>query len=169
MSVEVCQTLVALVRAGTASAVADLGSGFSSFCLRKSVPDPHSVRIVTVDTEGEWLDSSQAYLSTRGVRTDGFEIWKEFTHDRSHDGSYDVVFHDLAVRDRPSRRLSRLDAAQQAIRLARPGGIVIFDDVHKTPYRVGLTKLLRDERLAPISLRHLTLDGFGRFAWAVRR
>jgi hypothetical protein len=53
--------------------------------------------------------------------------------------------------------------------LAKPGGLVILDDVHKPAYREAAMAVLEEMGLEWFSLREWTRDPLTRYAWLVIR
>src|SRR5690606_36998947 len=59
MSLETAAALAVLIEASGARRIADLGSGFSSYVVRKAAPDAEAW---SVDDSDEWIEVTRAYL-----------------------------------------------------------------------------------------------------------
>jgi hypothetical protein len=60
----------------------------------------------------------------------------------------------------------RINYVEAVLDRLAPGGLMIFDDVHKRDYLHALLKLLRKRPGSCYSLQPVTADQFGRYALA---
>jgi predicted O-methyltransferase YrrM len=151
--------LAATVRART---VVELGTGAGvSACWLISGMEPDGV-LTSIDTESEHLRVARTTFAEVGITPNQFRLINGRALEvlpRLTDSAYDLVFCDAA----PSESAAYLG---EAIRLLRPGGVVVFDDA-LWHHRVGdptardsdtiaARELLRavreDERLVPVLL-----------------
>jgi predicted O-methyltransferase YrrM len=159
MSLETAAALAVLIEASGARRIADLGSGFSSFVVRKAAPDAEAW---SVDDSDDWIEVTRAYLREQEVDTGQLLSWKEFL-DRTQQMRFDLVFHDLGSME------TRIATLADAIRLVKPGsGWLLLDDMHMIGYAPGAWPALREAGFATYSLRSLTIDSLSRFAVLAR-
>ena len=173
-SVELISFLLTLARVGNARQIVDLGSGLTSFALRRLALDidegggevltalggwdgPAPV-VTSVDDSAEWLEKTRSYLSDRGVTTERLYVWDDFIAGEVR-GRYDLVLHDMGFMDVRARTL------MQAVGLARSGGVVVLDDMHKTDFRAGALKELETAGLETLSGKSFTRDELTRYAY----
>jgi predicted O-methyltransferase YrrM len=141
------------------AAAVDLGSGFSSYVLRRYAEgQPSRPRIVSVDDDRGWLAKTAEFLRAAGLPEDELVHWSEFEHDES---PFDLVLYDLGTWER------RLEALPTALHTAQEGALVILDDLHVAGYRSAVERALDDAGLTPYDVSRFTSDEFGRFSWAV--
>ena len=58
--------------------VLDLGSGFSSLALRHyAASAAHAVRVVSVDDDPRWLDTTRDYLEAHGHSEGELRLWSD--------------------------------------------------------------------------------------------
>jgi predicted O-methyltransferase YrrM len=155
-------TLRFLAATVQAKAVVELGTGAGiSGCWLISGMEPDGI-LTSIDTEGEHQRIARATFTEVGIAANRVRLIKGRALDvlpRLTDGGYDLVFCDAV----PTESAAYL---AEAMRLLRPGGIVVFDDAlwhHKVatpsardPETVAARELLRtireDERLVPVLL-----------------
>jgi predicted O-methyltransferase YrrM len=137
-------------------AVLDLGSGFSSFVLRRQRAGAGGGTVHSVDDDPQWLERTRGFLEARGVSSDGMFLWPAFA--AAPPQSYDLVLHDMG------RMALRLEALPAVLSLVSANGLLVLDDMHKPEYAPGALARCRESGFEHCSLRTLTLDGFGRHA-----
>ncbi len=136
----------------------DLGSGFSSFILRRAgqrLGFPQEV--LSLDTDPAWLERSRAYVREQGLSDTGFGLWDSAPE--SGHGVFDLVFFDM---DRPPARNGFLPSVLQ--RHCRPGTALLLDDLHMPGFRVFALDTLMAVNLVHVDCRRYTMDRFGRYA-----
>jgi predicted O-methyltransferase YrrM len=101
--------------------VLDLGSGFSSFALRRvALPE---AQVWSVDDSDEWLDKTAAFLRDHNVNTSRLLGVEQFISSEEH--NFDLIFLDLNFVE------VRRNFIDLVVERCRPGGMIVFDDVHK--------------------------------------
>ncbi len=160
-SLELSTFLDVFCTIGKPAKVVDLGSGFSSWVLRSyaASADP-SPEVHSVDDHEGWLERTRAYLEAQGVRTDNLWHWPAFISS-VEPGSFDLVLHDMGSME------FRASSLPQVLTLARPGGHVVLDDVHKPDYRKHVEGVLAEHGLEYLSLKRITCDNKARYAFLV--
>jgi predicted O-methyltransferase YrrM len=140
-------------------AVLDLGSGFSSYVLRRyAAARTPKARAVSVDDDRAWLAKTAAFLAAAELPREELVHWSEFA---GADGAFDLVFYDLGT------WAQRLDAVSTALRAGKPGALIVLDDLHVPAYREAVERELVAAALTPYDLSPFTIDEFGRYSWAV--
>lgn len=137
--------------------VLDLGSGFSSFVLRRHARDiAGSCTVHSVDDDAQWLDQTRAFLSAHELPAGDIFLWTEFQKQAA--ARYDLVLHDMG------RMNTRLETLPRVLALVATEGLVVLDDMHKPEYGPDATQRCRDAGFEVCNLRAATLDSFGRYA-----
>jgi predicted O-methyltransferase YrrM len=161
-SPELVALLSVLFESCKPSRAVDLGSGFSSFVLRTLASRvEEDVEIWSVDDSAEWRQKTQDYLEELDHQTQNLLTWDDFI--ANNPGDFDLVLHDMGSME------FREQTLRQALDLAKPGGLVILDDVHKPAYRKAAMAVLEELGLEWFSLREWTRDPLTRYAWLVIR
>jgi predicted O-methyltransferase YrrM len=105
--------------------------------------------LTSVDTEPEYQRMARQAFTQAGFATNQSRLILGRALDvlpRLSDGAYDLVFCDADPRDNP-------EYLPDAVRLLRPGGVVVFNNVLQEETSDELTGLvLADERLVPMLL-----------------
>lgn len=130
-----------------AKKVCDLGSGFSSWVLRQTGAEVHSV-----DHSPEWLEITRGWVGGDGYYT--VDEWVTMP-DR-----YQVIFHDLAS---GTERDAVTAAAVDRLALF---GVVVFDDAHHGDHHAHAAEVCADRGLPLLDLWLQTTDEYGRHAIA---
>jgi predicted O-methyltransferase YrrM len=137
--------------------ICDLGSGFTSWVLRKYAMGRGCV-CVSVDTSPKWIAKSETFLKSHGLDATGFTSWDKW---RVRSDLYDLIVVDLEHGE------LRNDAIKAAPLRLTPGGVVIFDDAQSPDHLDAMTTAASDNGLRLQVLGHL-VDDLGRFpavAW----
>lgn len=136
----------------------DLGSGFSSFVLRKyAAQADQECRVTSIDDNRHWLNQTAAYLQRSGLNGERVDHWDDFCRATSG-GKFDLVFHDLGD------MTLRAAALPVVLRCLAPRGVLVLDDMHKVVYRRQAERQVRHKGLRVFSARRQTLDSIGRFS-----
>lgn len=154
-----------LVREVKPARVLDLGSGFSSYVLRR-ISDEFACVVYSVDDNREWLEKTRVYLQSKNVSTDNLMYWEEFNKSfkaASETEKFDVVFHDLGSME------TRKAALRFVLQLTKPGGLVILDDMHKSHYFKFVEDFLSENPEQHAHLEKLLLDNHGRWSTILRK
>ncbi len=159
-SLELVGLLLGLCETAEPARVVDLGSGFTSFALRRHAASVDGLEVHSVDDNAEWLEKTRAYLAEKGLSDANLHHWPAFgAADRK--GAFDLVLHDMGFMDTRFREL------EPVLDLARPGGLVILDDMHKPDYRAKALDVVARRGHACFSLKALTRDTLTRYAYLV--
>jgi predicted O-methyltransferase YrrM len=150
ISIETATFVAHLCRRRRVQMVADLGSGFSSYVLRR-----YSPAVTSIDDSSEWLDRTTAFLRKYGLHQGMLVGWDEWTAD---DDRYDLIVHDFS-----SGELREQSMWTAAGRLA-PGGMVVFDDAQHDGHRAAMGDVAEAFGMQLTLMRDLTLDAVGRYA-----
>lgn len=137
--------------------VLDLGSGFSSFALRRysrDATDPCTVH--SIDDDVQWLKQTWEFLVAHGLQTDGMFLWDAFQERAAP--HYDLILHDMG------RMNVRLETLPRVLDLTATDGLVVLDDMHKPEYAPEAIERCRGAGFEVCGLRAMTLDVMGRYA-----
>jgi predicted O-methyltransferase YrrM len=160
ISLELAAFLLALCRATDPLAIADLGSGFSSFVFRTYALQSRSdIRVVSVDDSSAWLLRTEDFLRSCDLPTDELVTSDEFA--RTSRGVFDLVFHDLG------NMAARRESLGWAIDSARPEAMVVLDDLHMEGYPDLVDRTARAQGRQVVDLAPFTRDAIDRYAWAL--
>ena len=159
VSLEVAAMLLAFCETTRPRRLIDLGSGFSSYVLRRyqSGCDADEQPFVkSVDDAAEWLEQTRRFLRGHDLSEEAVITVDELGENDS--GTYDLVFHDVG------RMPTRKAWLPRALDLARSGsGIVFLDDCHKPDYFRVCRDELRSRSCRVYNLRAICRDEFDRF------
>ncbi len=155
VSLETACLLAVLCEALEPARVLDLGSGFSSYVLRRAA-QRHAGRVVSVDDDARWLRRSGDFLREQGLAATGLFEWERF---RASTERFELVFHDLGSMER------RREVLPEVLERVAEGGVLVLDDVHKAEYAEAVRALLAGRPHRCLDLRALVQDRFGRHAW----
>ena len=150
MSLELA-TLICALDVGNKD-VLELGSGFSSWALRK-----YEANVESVDTDAPWLQKSMDFCEVER----GFYLWEDFWPTCTR--TYDMVVQDIGGMDR------RANTLQWVWDRLRPGGWLVLDDVHKAKYRAAVDRFLPTVEHHKFDVEVITTDSFGRYGYLVRK
>lgn len=138
--------------------VVDLGSGFTSFVLRRYAAKAGGCEVWSVDDDAAWLGRTRDYLAEMEQDRAHLMVWSEFIKTAPRD--FDLVVHDAGSMQ------FRADNLGAALDLARSGGLVLLDDIHRFEYRAHALQLLAERGYRFLSVRALR-DGYGRYPYTV--
>ena len=159
VSLELASVLDALCRLASPQSVLDLGSGFSSYVVRRFARESGAA-VTSVDTSPEWLDRTGEFLAEEGLSTARLAVWSDFVNENTD--TFDLVLHDMG------RKSQRSETFPQVLDLVEPGGHLLLDDMHKPHLQAYYRAALAARNVSSLSLRRLTLDRFGRYAALAR-
>ena len=137
------------------SSVLDLGSGFSSYVLALYASTATAlVKVVSVDTDAEWLGRTAGFLDRQGLgNRSTLALLDELTP-----GRFDLVFHDLAGGETRERMMGEV-----CDRLT-PDGVAVFDDMHHLGDFDAMRDANAERGMLWASLHQWTFDDACRFA-----
>lgn len=160
-SIALCAFMDVFCQIGAPAKVVDLGSGFSSYILRTyAATAPTPCEVHSVDDHAGWLGKTKEYLDGHGLDSERLWHWPDFIS-QIEPGSFDVVLHDMGSME------FRAESLEQVLTLAKSGGHIILDDVHKPAYRKHVHAVLEEQGLEHLSLKKITGDSKARFAYLV--
>ena len=132
--------------------VADFGSGFSSFAIRKYCPQ---VENNSYDTDAEWLKKTEGYLKKEGVNSDNLHT---YTDDFSED--FDLIVWDL--KNQSFRKTEFLKVKEKFT-----NSICIIDDCHDPSYIQMCRDLAANDGWKLTEITEVK-DEFGRYVSILR-
>ncbi len=158
VSLELASVLDALCRLASPQSVLDLGSGFSSYVVRRFARERGGA-VTSVDTSPEWLERTGEFLAEEGLSTARLAVWSDFVNENTD--TFDLVLHDMG------RKSQRSETFPQYSILSSPEA-TFFSTICTSliSRRITEQRLLRETLLT--HLRRLTLDRFGRYAALAR-
>ncbi|HVQ36404.1 MAG TPA: hypothetical protein VMS31_02660 [Pyrinomonadaceae bacterium] len=140
--------------------VLDLGSGFSSYVLRR-YQQAEAAEVYSVDDDKLWLDRTQDFLSSHQLSTSNLFLWDDLLRSDIKITA-DLILHDLGNSGK------RVEAFEHLTRFAAPNATLILDDVHKRNIREAATRWIREHDFRYVDLASYTRDAYGRFQWLVK-
>lgn len=157
-SLELAGFILAICKLKKYKKVLDMGSGLSSYVFRLYASENPGVKVFSVDDDVAWLEKTKLFLEQHQLETDNVYSLDEFIGLKEE--GFDCILHDLNFVE------VRIQYTTQLLEALKPGGLVIFDDVHKPDYRHALLANLQGTSSKIYSLKPYTLDSYGRFAIA---
>lgn len=158
-SLELASFLYAICKLNQFHKLLDTGSGFSSFVLRMYAKETPGVRVFSVDDDEAWLEKTKDFLKQYQLDTQNVYTLKEFLERKESD--FDCILHDLNFVE------VRINYVEQIISMAKKGGLIILDDVHKPDYLNAVLTKIENMKLKMYILKNATLDRYGRYSLAV--
>lgn len=138
-----------------ATRVADFGSGFSSYVLRRyAAAADQPVHVDSFDSEQEWLDNTRRFLESVDMPTTGLHLGLSSVQPQT----YSVVVNDYSGGE------ERDEAAWIAGNALGPGGVVVFDDAHHPDHHLNMAAVCITYRLDFLDVYYQTVDEIGRYA-----
>jgi hypothetical protein len=134
--------------------VLDLGSGFSSFALRKYTKS----KITTVDTDREWLSKTDFFLKEHDLPRDNLFTLQEFFKKVE---TFDIISFDIGYYQNGIRQQILPNIINNYI---DPNSHIVFDDMHIMHYQMFVLDYLSNFNFVMINAKGETLDNFGRYA-----
>lgn len=138
------------------SAILDLGSGYSSYVLRRYASSAFGAAVHSVDDSEHWLERTRSFLSSQGLPPEHLEVWSIFS--RKPVSGFDFILHDLGDME------TRVASIDKVIKMLAPNGILLLDDMHKQVYAAYARRLLASHSFEVLSLERFTRDRIGRYA-----
>jgi predicted O-methyltransferase YrrM len=148
ISLELSNFMYSLCVLGNAKKILDMGSGFSSYVLRTYAGEKSGSTVWSVDDDTEWLDRTREYLAGFRINTDNLLPLDKFLQTEERD--FDFILLDLNYVE------VRKEYIGVVIERCAPGGIIVFDDVHKREYMAEVLRQTSGRELALYSLTDLT-------------
>lgn len=116
--------------------------------------------IWSVDDNDVWLKKTKQFLEENDLSTERLIHSKDFFSEFS-DSNFDFIFYDLG------NMQTRLEFFVPVLKLLDRQGSLMIDDVHKQDYRSYVVKVLKEQGIPYYNLKNITLDEYGRYAFAV--
>ncbi len=160
-SLELGSFLLAVCKAKKYTRLLDLGSGLSSFVFRCYANETPGVSVFSVDDDDAWLSKTKGFLTKKGLDTTNMMNLQQFLS--LNETGFDCILHDLNFVE------VRIHHVSEVLSRVKPGGLVVFDDVHKPDYRAGLLENLATQKGNVFSLKPVTEDQFGRYSMGYLR
>lgn len=156
VSIQTAGYLLWLCKTTQPKIVADLGSGFSSYVLRRyALEADHEVTVHSVDHNELWMAKSEWFVTHHQLPTDGFMSGAAWS---ALGARYDLIFNDYSGGE------TRDEFAFRAVKRLTPSGVVVFDDAHHYGHRSHMAEACRRGGLVLLDLFHQTIDVMGRHA-----
>jgi len=156
ISLELATVLFAICKTTNPKRILDLGSGFSSFVLRRFAETSPSVKVVSVDDDVQWLEKTKDYLSNKVKNTSNILSLSNFIE--SAEFNFDIILLDLNFVE------VRKNYIALAVERCSQGGLIIFDDAHKPDFMLEILEQTKGLPIRLFNISHLTRDQFGRYA-----
>ncbi len=141
--------------------VLDLGSGFSSYIFRDYAASGKDIVVWSIDNDSAWLQKTKDYLEEKNISSDNLVLWQDFIKGKRE--PFDLILHDMGDM---AFRQSELN---QVLNMAKPGGLVILDDVHKRIYGRYLKQLFKRSNIRYYNLHSFTYDPLCRYSFMVHK
>jgi hypothetical protein len=161
MSFELACVLLHTLQTVKPRVALDLGSGFSSYLLRRYQADcDPSCMVYSCDDDLGWLGRTAAFLRTKALPVDGLLLWEQYLarHESVVPG---VLLHDLG------HSATRIREVGRVLQWCQQGTVVLLDDMHKPVVQRAAVAEIRRRGLRGYDLAWATLDVYGRFSWMV--
>jgi len=158
-SLELATFMYTLCKVKRYTKLLDMGSGLSSFVFRLYAKETPGVEVYSVDDDAAWLEKTKDYLKQHQLDSKNMFTLGQFT--ALEESGFDCILHDMNFVE------VRINYVELVVNAAKKNGLIIMDDVHKPDYRYALLKKLKSMSVDTFTLKPLTLDSYGRFAFAV--
>lgn len=155
-SFECCLFLERLCSLFSCAKILDFGSGFSSFTFRRYALSHANIEVWSVDDNANWIEKTAAFLQQQKVGIGNLMMLDEFMN--GTEANFDLIFLDLNFVE------VRKNFIQLVVNRCKPGGMIVFDDVHKPEFMFDVLRLTRELDVTFFDVSSLTRDEFGRFA-----
>lgn len=160
LSIESCVYAWWLADQFGARRVADLGSGFSSYTMRRYALEHPGVEVASVDDDDDWLQRTGKFLAEHDMPVGNLWGPAEF---RSCPDTFDLIVHDYSSGE--DRESMMVDAADHLA----PGGFLLFDDAQHLGHRLAMVEVARSHGLVMYDVLEQTLDEVGRHCTLAQR
>jgi len=157
VSLELSDFILGLCEQNKYKKLLDLGSGFSSFVFRDYAARNPDVKVFSVDDNDDWLNKTREYLTGYSLSLNDMITLNKFVE--SKESQFDLVLLDLNFVE------IRKNYIQFSVDCCKPGGLIIFDDVHKLEYAEEIIKQTASLPVKLFGPKKQTLDRFGRYSF----
>jgi predicted O-methyltransferase YrrM len=150
-SLPCCLYLIALYDTLKPQNILELGSGFTSYCLRLFKKENKlDTDIWSIDTSDMWLKKSQEYCAERGLDSANFETWDSFYN---KDIKFDLTFVDI---DSGPKRHTYFNPVFD--KFSKKGAFVYLDDIHKPKVINPLNNIVNTRGYIKYDIEKFTKD-----------
>jgi predicted O-methyltransferase YrrM len=157
LSLELATFLGVLCEIIKPQAILDLGSGFSSFVLRRfAAQSGQGTAVWSIDDHGGWLEKTREFLDANNMPVEHMGTWEAFS--QGNEQSFDLIFHDLGS------MVVRGQSLEKVLAMGRRGSVAVLDDIHDHKYRAHVAKVVGKGGYEQFSLKWCTVDGIGRYS-----
>ncbi len=157
VSLELASFMLALCRVWRPQRMLDLGSGFSSYVLRKYAAEAGGGTVYSIDDDKQWQQKTVQWLKDRGLSHDHLHEWNEFKQNVSQHGKFDLVLYDMGSM---ATRIAELRFVLS--KTMHENSLVILDDVHKADYEQYARYVCRSMNLKWSDASSVSLDDINR-------
>lgn len=162
VSLELASFMLALCRSWKPQRVVDLGSGFSSYVLRRYAAETGDAVVASVDDDKLWLARTGDWLKQQGLGTDQLFEWSEFKARMGKLGPFDLTLYDMGSM---ATRISELRPVLTGC--MHKDSLMILDDVHKTDYEQYARYVCRSMQLRWADASDVSFDAINRHSAVV--
>jgi len=158
LSLETAALIWSLCNTRKPTSLLDLGSGFSSYVLRRWAHQAEDlVTVGSVDDDEVWLYKAEEFCREQEVPGGNFATWDAFKETNLR---FDFIVYDLG------RMKTRFENIGNALNLLKPGGLVVIDDMHKFNYSNEVRRVLAERGMSAVDMKLATIDEHeGRHCW----
>ncbi len=157
ISLELANVLHGLTQHFRPARILELGSGFSTFVLARSA-ETWRGDVTTLEDDATWASKTLEFLARQGISNAQVELLQVQGTGQTQ---YDFVFLDLNFVE------VRKNYIELAFSACTPGGLLVFDDIHKSDYLFEVLDRSRKWRVELYDLKAFTLDTYGRYSLAI--
>jgi predicted O-methyltransferase YrrM len=164
VSLELACVLLYLCRTTYPGTVLDLGSGFSSYVLRKyqleqeQEPEARTCTVLSCDDNPYWLEKTASYLDSHQLSTAHLYDWDQLLAQHPQ-LDCDLILFDFSS---PAHRVEVLPALANYL---AANTLLCVDDIHKSRVRDAAERFIRAQGLRYTDLSSCTMDQYRRYSW----
>lgn len=156
LSIETCAYIWWLCHELKPSKVCDLGSGFSSYVLRRyATTCGHHVDFCSVEDDARWRDRTLGFLRRQNLPSGNVfdpETWMAV------DDRYDLIVYDF------SGGQARNDWMLPAVQHLTVDGVAVLDDAQNVLHHLRMGEVCIETGRTLLDCFHQTVDDVGRYA-----
>lgn len=142
------------------TSIAELGSGFSTYCLKQIIlrKNNNNIKLISVEHDEEWLKKTKQFLIKYNTNTDNLMTTDEFIK-YSKNNKIQLVFFDVFHMSDGSRK-----EYYEKISDNLKHSIIIFDDMHKEEMANEIIEIANKKDME-IMTAIFSKDKYKRFAY----
>jgi len=160
-SLELAAFMYTLCQVNRYTKLLDMGSGLSSFVFRLYAKENPEATVFSIDDDTAWLEKTKDYLRQHQLGVENIFTLNQFL--KSKEEGFDCILHDLNFVE------VRINYIEHIMRIAKPKGLVILDDVHKPDYLLSILIKLQKLNVKMYDLKPMTFDSYGRYSLALMK